>query len=304
MQIEQLSVKKLLPYARNSRTHSDEQVGQIASSIKEFGFTNPILIDAENQIIAGHGRLMAANRLQMKEVPCIRLSHLSESQKRAYIIADNKLALNAGWDDELLALEIKDLQELDFDVSLLGFSDDELSKIFNDAMEEKEGLTEDDEVPETPKESISKIGDIWKLGDHKVMCGDSTMLAHVESLCSEIEIDCCWTDPPYNVNYEGTAGKIANDNLEDSQFRKFLYDAFVCGFTVMKDGSAIYIAHADTEGYNFRGAMLDAGFKLSGCLIWVKNSLVLGRSDYQWKHEPILYGWKKGAAHNWYSGRK
>ena len=304
MKIEQLSVKVLLPYVRNSRTHSDDQIGQIASSIKEFGFTNPILIDADNQIIAGHGRLMAANRLQMKEVPCIRLSHLTESQKRAYVIADNKLALNAGWDDELLALEIKDLQDLDFDVSLLGFSDDEISKIFNDAMEEKEGLTEDDEVPETPKEAISKIGDIWKLGDHKVMCGDSTMLDHVESLCSEIKIDCCWTDPPYNVNYEGTAGKIANDNLEDSQFRKFLYDAFVCAFTVMKDGAAIYIAHADTEGYNFRGAMLDSGFKLSGCLIWVKNSLVLGRSDYQWKHEPILYGWKKGAAHNWYSGRK
>lgn len=202
MQIEQLSVKKLLPYARNSRTHSDEQVGQIASSIKEFGFTNPILIDAENQIIAGHGRLMAANRLQMKEVPCIRLSHLSESQKRAYIIADNKLALNAGWDDELLALEIKDLQELDFDVSLLGFSDDELSGIMDKLVEEVDGLTDEDDVPEPPEEPVTKLGDIYKLGNHRLMCGDSTSIDAVDKLMDGQKADMVFTDPPYGVEYQ------------------------------------------------------------------------------------------------------
>jgi DNA modification methylase len=199
LQIEQISVKKLLPYARNSRTHSEDQIGQIASSIKEFGFTNPILIDADNQIIAGHGRLMGANRLQMKEVPCIRLSHLTESQKRAYVIADNKLALNAGWDDELLALEIKDLQELDFDVSLLGFSDDELNGILDKLVEEVDGLTDEDDVPEAPDEAKTKLGDIYKLGKHRLMCGDSTSIDAVEKLMDGQKADMVFTDPPYGM---------------------------------------------------------------------------------------------------------
>ncbi len=199
MQIEQISVKKLLPYARNSRTHSEDQIGQIASSIKEFGFTNPLLIDADNQIIAGHGRLMGANRLQMKEVPCIRLSHLTESQKRAYVIADNKLALNAGWDDELLALEIKDLQELEFDVSLLGFSDDELNGILDKLVEEVDGLTDEDDVPEAPEEAKTKIGDIYKLGKHRLMCGDSTSIDAVDKLMDGQKADMVFTDPPYGM---------------------------------------------------------------------------------------------------------
>ena len=220
MQIEQLSVKELLPYARNSRTHSDEQVGQIASSIKEFGFTNPILIDADNQIIAGHGRLMGANRLQMKEVPCIRLSHLTESQKRAYVIADNKLALNAGWDEELLALEIKDLQELDFDVSLLGFSDDELNGILDKLIEEVEGLTDEDAVPDLPEEAITKLGDIYQLGNHRLMCGDSTSIDAVDKLMNGQKADMVFTDPPYGVEYQSNMRTksqkfdvLVNDNL-------------------------------------------------------------------------------------------
>ena len=307
MQIEQLSVKKLLPYARNSRTHSDEQVGQIASSIKEFGFTNPILIDAENQIIAGHGRLMAANRLQMKEVPCIRLSHLSESQKRAYIIADNKLALNAGWDDELLALEIKDLQELDFDVSLLGFSDDELSGIMDKLVEEVDGLTDEDDVPEPPEEPKTKLLDIYKLGNHRLMCGDSCSIHDMEKLCDGQLIDMWLTDPPYNVAYEGGTKEkltIQNDRMGHDQFRQFLRDAYVTADLVMKQGAVFYIWHADSEGYNFRGAALDAGWKVRQCLIWKKSSLVMGRQDYHWKHEPCLYGWKEGAGHLWAADRK
>ena len=220
MQIEQLSVKKLLPYARNSRTHSEDQIGQIASSIKEFGFTNPILIDKDNQIIAGHGRLMGANRLQMKEVPCIRLSHLTESQKRAYVIADNKLALNAGWDEELLALEIKDLQELDFDVSLLGFSDDELNGILDKLIEEVEGLTDEDAVPDLPEEAITKLGDIYQLGNHRLMCGDSTSIDAVDKLMNGQKADMVFTDPPYGVEYQSNMRTksqkfdvLVNDNL-------------------------------------------------------------------------------------------
>lgn len=301
--IEIVAVDSLIPYARNSRTHSETQVAQIASSIREFGFTNPVLIDAEGGIIAGHGRVLAARKLGLETVPAIRIDYMTEAQKRAYVIADNKLALNAGWDDELLALELGELRDLGFDLGLTGFSGDEIDIILSDEDIEEEGLTDKDETPEPAAQAVSVRGDIWLLGEHRVMCGDSTNISNVESLCDGDSIDCCWTDPPYNVNYESKAGKIENDNLGDAEFRAFLYDAYVSAFSVMREGAPIYVAHADTEGYNFRGAFLEAGFKLSGCLIWVKNSLVLGRSDYQWRHEPILYGWKPGAAHSWYGGR-
>ncbi len=200
MQIEQIKTADLLPYARNSRTHSEVQVGQIAGSIKEFGFTNPVLIDKENQIIAGHGRVMAAQRLKLESVPCIRLDYLTESQKRAYVIADNKLALNAGWDDELLALEIKDLQEQDFDISLLGFEDDELANIMGAIVEEVEGLTDEDEVPPIPEEPKTKLGDIYQLGKHRLMCGNSTFIDDVEKLMQGTYPDLIHTDPPYGMN--------------------------------------------------------------------------------------------------------
>ncbi len=296
-------IKELIPYCNNSRTHSDEQVLQIASSIKEFGFTNPVLIDGQGGIIAGHGRVLAARKLKLEQVPCIMLDHLTDTQRRAYIIADNKLALNAGWDEEMLRLEISELGDLGFDLALTGFSDEDMDALFaKDAVQE--GLTDPDDVPDLA-DPISKQGDVWVLGAHKVMCGDSTSLVDVESLMGGLMADACWTDPPYNVNYESKlAGKIKNDSMADGKFRAFLYDAFISAYAVMKPGAPIYVAHADTEGLNFRGAFKDAEFKISGCLVWAKDSLVLGRSDYQWQHEPVLYGWKPGAAHRWYGGRK
>lgn len=299
--VEYRPVEQLLPYARNSRTHSDEQVAQIAASIREFGWTNPVLVDGSNGLIAGHGRLLAARKLGMDEVPCIELGHLSETQKRALIIADNKLALNAGWDAEMLALEVKQLDEEGFDLSLTGFSDEELNALSAD---KTAGLTHPDAVPDIEAVTTSVFGDVWVLGGHRLKVGDSTVPTHVDDAMGGVMADCLWTDPPYNVNYEGSAGKIANDHMKDGAFRQFLTDAFGSAFQSMKPGAPAYIAHADTEGLNFRGAFADSGFKISGCLIWRKNSLVLGRSDYQWQHEPILYGWKPGASHRWYGGRK
>ena len=305
--IELWPVERLKPYANNARTHSDEQVAKIAASIAEFGFTNPILVDSADGIIAGHGRLMAATqKLGLPEVPVIVLDHLTDAQRRAYILADNRLAELAGWDNTMLAAELQALQEDGFDIDLVGFSDDDLAGLIASNAEEDGkdgGLTDEDEVPEERKATISRRGDVWVMGRHRLKCGDSTLLDDVESAVGGATVECMWTDPPYNVAYEGKAGSIKNDDMSDSAFRLFLHDAFICAFAVLKPGGAAYVAHADTEGYNFRGAFRDAGFKLSGCLIWRKNSLVLGRSDYQWQHEPILYGWKEGAAHRWYGER-
>jgi len=301
--IEQVTIEKLIPYAKNSRTHSDAQVAQIAASIKEFGFVNPVLIDEQDGIIAGHGRVMAARKLGIDEVPCIRLAHLTENQKRAYVIADNKLALNAGWDEEMLKLEIKDLEAGDFDISLLGFDAEELENIM-DEPEKTEGLTEDDEVPEPPAQPVTSLGDIWLLGKHRLMCGDSCSISDMERLCDQ-SVDMWLTDPPYNVAYKGGTGlTIQNDDMGDKQFRQFLRDAYVTADLVMKPGAVFYIWHADSEGYNFRGAAQDAGWKVRQCLIWKKSSLVMGRQDYHWKHEPCLYGWKEGAGHLWAADRK
>lgn len=306
--IEMVPPERLAPYARNARTHSQEQVAQIAASIVEFGFTNPILVDRDFGIIAGHGRLMAAQRLSLQAVPVIMLSHLSDAQRRALIIADNKIAENAGWDEALLRQELAALRIEAYDLNVLGFSDAELEDLISDISLDDETppptLGDPDFVPDPPKaQPVSRRGDIWIMGDHRLMCGDSTSRAEVEQLCLGSPIDAVWTDPPYNVNYEGTAGKIQNDNMGDSDFRRFLCEAFSAAFAVMRSGAPIYVAHADTEGLNFRAAFRDAGLKLSGCLVWVKPSLVLGRSDYQWRHEPILYGWKPGAAHSWFGAR-
>lgn len=305
IQIAYHPIDSLVPYAQNSRTHSEEQVGQIAASIREFGFTNPVLVDEDNGIIAGHGRVLAARALSMAAVPCITLVGLTEAQKRAYVIADNKLALNAGWDAETLASEIKALEGLDFDLSLLGFSTDELDEMFPDP--HVGGLTDEDDAPPLPEDPVSVLGDCWVLGPHRVLCGSSTEIDAWDALMQGERADICVTDPPYNVDYVGKTKdklKIENDSMAGGDFRQFLLDFYVAVFTVMKAGAPIYVYHADTEGLNFRGAFIDAGFKLSGCLIWRKNVMVLGRSDYQWQHEPILYGWKPGAAHRWYGGRK
>lgn len=299
-------VESLIPYARNSRTHSDEQVAQIAASIREFGFTNPVLVDEEGGIIAGHGRVMAARKLAMLEVPVLVLAGLSETQKRAYVIADNKIALNAGWDEEMLRVELEALSDADFDLDILGFSNDELGLYLDDGTTEVEGLTDDDQVPEPPVNPVSKLGDVWLLGEHRLMCGDSTSLNDVATLMAGIEADLLITDPPYNVAYEGgtaDALTIMNDNMSNGEFRQFLRDVYASADSVMRPGAAFYIWHADSEGLNFRGAAADVGWQIRQCLIWNKNALVLGRQDYHWKHEPCLYGWKDGAAHYWGSDR-
>lgn len=310
MKIEELSVKELLPYVRNSRTHSDEQIGQIASSIKEFGFTNPILIDADNQIIAGHGRLMAANRLQMKVVPCIRLSHLTESQKRAYVIADNKLALNAGWDDELLALEIKDLQDLDFDVSLLGFWDDELNGIMDKLVEEVDGLTDEDDVPEPPEEPKTKLGDIYKLCNHRLMCGDSTSIDAVDKLMPETA-NMIFTDPPYLMDFTGGIhadgsksfnskhGGIKNDKMSETEGNDFL-DAINSIIQSKVDG-AFYITFYRLGINKYFASMDRTGLKCRSLVIWDKGNHTLSNSDYMSMYEPMFYGWVNN--HKFYGGK-
>lgn len=289
--LETLPVDSLVPYARNARTHSPEQVAAVARSIQRFGFTNPVLIDAEGGIVAGHGRVLAAKSLGVGSVPCLRVGWLSEAEKRAYVLADNKLAELAGWDDELLAGELRALQADDFDLSLTGFAQEELDDLLID---KTEGKTDADAVPPAPTIPVTQPGDVWVLGRHRVMCGDSTDAGSVALLMRGDRADACWTDPPYNVAYETTAGKIDNDDMSDDDFRKFLGGFYRAAHAVMKKGSAIYVAHADTERANFTGEFLRAGFKLSGVIIWRKDSLVLGRSDYQWIHEPILYGWKEG----------
>lgn len=306
MKIEMTAIADLVPYAGNARTHPEWQIAQIAASIAEFGFTNPILVGSDRVIIAGHGRLLAAERLGLDQVPVIVLDHLTERQRRALVIADNKIAENAGWDEELLRRELAALRDDGFDLDIVGFSETELEDLLGGLDDDGGPLPElgdPDHVPDAPAVPVTQPGNIWLLGQHRVMCGDSTSKADMATLCGSEVVDACWTDPPYNVDYEGSAGKIANDHMESGEFRRFLVDAFAAAASVMKKGAPIYVAHADTEGLNFRAAFRDAGFKLSGCLVWVKPSLVLGRSDYQWRHEPILYGWKPGAAHRWFGGR-
>ena len=302
-ELQQVEVRDLIPYINNAKTHPEEQVIKIAASIKEFGFNAPILVDGDNQIIAGHGRLQAAKKIGLKAVPVVVLDHLSEAQKKAYILADNRLGEVGGteWDMELVSLELESLNELDFDIDLTGFSIDDI------APEETEGLTDEDSVPEVPEEPISKEGDVWILGKHRLMCGDSTSIDHLERLCEGQLVDMWLTDPPYNVAYEGGTKEkltIQNDSMSNEGFRQFLTDAYVAADAVMKKGAVFYIWHADSEGYNFRGAAFDAGWQIRQCLIWKKSSLVMGRQDYHWMHEPCLYGWKDGAAHLWATDRK
>lgn len=299
---EKVNIDKLVPYARNARTHSKEQILQLRASLREFGFVNPVIVDKDLNIIAGHGRILAAKEEGVKEVPCVFAEHLSEAQKRAYIIADNRLALNAGWDAEMLSVEISDLQGVDFDISLLGFDDAELNKLLGDIDD-----VQDDDFDvdaELQKPATTKLGDLWLLGNHRLVCGDSTKAETFELLMDGKQANLTVTDPPYNVNYEGTAGKIKNDNMGNEAFYDFLLASFKNIEAAMAKDASIYVFHADTEGLNFRKAFSYAGFYLSGTCIWKKQSLVLGRSPYQWQHEPVLFGWKKSGKHNWYSDRK
>lgn len=296
--IEYKNTSDLIPYVNNSRTHSDEQVTQVASSIREFGFTNPLLIDEQGGIIAGHGRLMAANKLGLEQVPTITLVGLTEAQRKAYVIADNKLALNSGWDNELLSLEIAQLGDMGFDIDLLGFDADELAELQLDVDVLPDG--DEDAVPELQDDPVSKLGDIWQLGNHRLMNGDSTSIDAVEKLMDGQKADLLHTDPPYNVDYDNQdrpkAGKvklgtIKNDKMDNDSFFRFLNDAFICAYAVMKDDSTAYVWHASSEHVNFTVAFVDAGFNYTQQIIW-KKPMLLGRGRYQWAHEPCLMGVK------------
>lgn len=285
----------LTPYARNARTHSDAQVEQIAASIREFGWTNPVLVDEEGGIIAGHGRVMAARLLGQAKVPTITLTGLSEAQKRAYVLADNQLALNAGWNEELLKLELKDLVGK-FDLALTGFSAQQLEDLIGEDAPVRDGETDPDDVPEVAAKAITAVGQIWQLGRHRLICADATEAASYRQVMEE-KAHLVWTDPPYNVAYEGAAGSIQGDDQGAEQFEQFLLRAFRAAHGAMAPGACIYVSHADTGRLPFTRAFLAAGFKLSQVLIWVKNAATLSRQDYNWRHEPILYGWKEGAGH-------
>ena len=301
-EMQLVPVTKLVPYVNNARTHSPEQINKLRSSLREFGFINPVIIDRDFGVIAGHGRILAAKEEGIAEVPCVFADHLTQAQKKAYILADNRMAMDAGWDEELLRVEIEALQAETFDLSLTGFDEKELSDLFKDDADVQEDDFDVDAELEKP--TFSKSGDVWTLGRHRLFCGDSTKADTFAVLMNGRKANLVVTDPPYNVNYEGTAGKIKNDNLADEKFYQFLFDAFSNIEKVMADDASIYVFHADTEGLNFRKAFSDAGFYLSGCCIWKKPSLVLGRSPYQWQHEPCLYGWKKSGKHQWYADRK
>ncbi len=302
MEIVNVKLTDIRPYENNPRIN-DGAVESLAAIIRELGFRNPAVLNKDLVIIEGHTRFEACKLLGWETMPCIIASDLTKEQEDALRIADNKVAEIAEWDEAKLAVEMKALQEAGFDLSLLAFGDDELDKLLGGEID-THGETEPDAVPEAPETAVSKPGEVYKLGKHLLACGDSTNAEDVKLIAKDDEIDLWMTDPPYNVAYEGSNGlTIRNDSMEDSKFREFLRAAFDHAAKALKPGGAFYIFHADSEGYNFRGACFDVGLKVRECLIWKKNALVLGRQDFQWIHEPCLYGWKEGASHNWYSDR-
>ena len=303
--VERWPLARLIPHARNARTHSEAQVAQIAGSIAEFGFVNPVLVGDDGVIVAGHGRVMAARKLGLTEAPVIVLAHLTPTQRRALMIADNQIASQAGWNDEMLAAELAALKDEDFDLDLLGFDDADLDRLLAGVIEEGE---DPDEAPEPPTDPISRPGDIWICGEHRVLCGDATVLSDVEALLGGELADMTFCDPPYNVNYANSAKDkmrdknraILNDALGES-FGAFLYDASVNILTVTK--GAVYICMSSSELDTLQKAFREAGGKWSTFVIWAKNTFTLGRADYQRQYEPILYGWKEGADHYWCGAR-
>lgn len=302
--MELVEINKLVPYVNNARTHSPEQINKLRSSLREFGFINPVIIDKDYGIIAGHGRVIAAREEGIDKVPCVFVDHLTEAQKKAYIIADNRMALDAGWDEELLRVEIEALQAEAFDVSLTGFDEKEITDLFKDTQAE----VKDDDYDLTAaleKAAFVKKGDLWVVGRHRLLCGDATNAEDVAKLCEGKRVNLILTDPPYGVSFKSASGlTIQNDSMKNEEFYSFLLAAFKNMVSHLEPGGSAYVFHADTEGLNFRRAFIDAGLHLAGCCIWVKNSLVLGRSDYQWQHEPVLYGFLKNGKHQWYSDRK
>lgn len=299
-EMQLVAVSKLIPYVNNARTHSAEQVMKLRSSLREFGFINPVIIDREFNVIAGHGRILAAKEEGILEVPCVFVDYLTEAQKKAYILADNRMAMDAGWDEELLRIEIEALQSEDFDIGLTGFDESEIADLFGS--DDTSGVKDDDYnlSAALEKAAFVKRGDIWTVGRHRLMCGDATSSEDVAALMDGKKANLIITDPPYNVAFESSDGlSIKNDKMENDKFYEFLLSAFKNMAAHLEKGGSAYVFHADTEGLNFRKAFMDAGFHLSGCCIWVKNSLVLGRSDYQWQHEPVLYGFLQNGKHYW-----
>ena len=298
-------ISKLVPYVNNARTHSPEQVMKLRSSLREFGFINPIIIDRDYGIIAGHGRLFAAKEEGITEVPCVFVDYLTEAQKKAYILADNRMAMDAGWDEELLRVEIEALQGEAFDVSLTGFDEKELADLFKDGSDSDAEDDDYDLSAALEKAAFVERGDLWTVGRHRLMCGDATSAEDVATLMDGRKANLILTDPPYGVSFKSSSGlTIQNDSMKDEEFYHFLLASFKNMADHLEKGGAAYVFHADTEGLNFRRAFIDAGFHLAGCCIWVKDSLVLGRSDYQWQHEPVLYGFMQNGKHPWYSDRK
>lgn len=304
-QMELVPTDKLIPYVNNARTHSAEQVNKLRASLREFGFINPVIVDRDLNVIAGHGRILAAKEEKIPEVPCVYVDYLTEAQKKAYILADNRMAMDAGWDEELLRVEIEALQAEAFDVSLTGFDEKEITDLFKDA--NGTGAEDDDfDLSEAlEKAAFVERGDVWTVGRHRLMCGDATVEEDVLKLMDGKKANLILTDPPYGVSFQSSDGlSIQNDSIKGEEFYKFLLASMQNMVSVLEPGGAAYVFHADTEGLNFRRAFVDAGLHLAGCCIWVKNSLVLGRSDYQWQHEPVLYGFLKNGKHSWYSDRK
>ena len=300
--VQNLKIADLKPYPNNPRVN-DEAVAGVVASIREYGFIGAIIVNRDLVIINGHTRVKAMKEIGAESIPAIVVDHLTPEQEKALRIADNKTGEVAKWDMDLLKAEMKALQEAGFDMGALGFDTSELDELLGGTADEM-GQTDPDDAPEAPEVAVSKPGEVYVLGQHLLLCGDSTRREDVSKVAGDGTVDCWLTDPPYNVAYEGSNGlTIQNDSMEDTKFREFLRNAFGCAEKAMKPGAAFYVFHADSEGYNFRGACFDVGLRVRECLVWKKNALVLGRQDYQWIHEPCLYGWKEGASHGWYGDR-
>ncbi len=301
-EMQLVPINKLIPYVNNARTHSPEQINKLRSSLREFGFISPVIVDKEFNILCGHGRVAAAKEENYTEVPCVFAEHLTEAQKKAYILADNRYALDAGWDEEMLKVELEGLQDLGYDLSLTGFDDIELADFFGSDEEAKEDNFDVDAELEKP--CFSKTGDVWHLGRHKVICGDSTDISVYKNLLGDTKVNLVCTDPPYMVNLDSTSGKIKNDDLNDKEAYEFLLKAFGCLHESMAQDASIYVFYATSKARVFHDAYEDAGFKVGAGLVWKKDRLVLTRTDWKYIHEPIIWGWRKDGRHRWYGDQK
>ena len=296
-------IDKLIPYANNARTHSKEQIAKLRSSLREYGFISPVIIDRNFNVLAGHGRVAAAKEEHIAEVPCVFVDHLTEAQKKGYILADNRFAMDAGWDEDMLRVEMEALQGMDFDLGLTGFDEKEIADLFDlDSGEAKEDDFDVEEELEKP--CVAQAGDVWHLGKHRVICGDSTVAETYHRLLGEEKVNLVCTDPPYMVNLESTSGKIKNDDLSDKEAYGFLMKVFGCFHEAMAKDASIYVFYATAKARIFHDAYEDAGFKVGAGLVWKKDRLVLTRTDWKYTHEPIIWGWRKDGKHIWYGDQK